>query len=443
MMRRLLQGLLATCLLAPPVAAQAPAVRAQVDSLRREVARLDSSLMHVRRLLQRIDSLTAAAPDTIAAPDTVVVPDTIVTPPPPPPPPPPPVSTLPTWAQSVDRILGPIPNCATLASSTGPTRQWYDMWRTWEPVRWKADSSRWDAANYYDRASTYLAMGVCELPHDSTLSALYLKRGLALAVDYRDKYLLPNDGGASEHWSQLEGVALHALITGDTLSRRLVGRTAERLTTQKGYYTQRKYGDTLHIDMENRISQRAILAVLLAHHLQVPGKATPVSRWPRVADSLLTMTLRAQRADGSWHYRCATGSCGLTFPYMDALLADVAIRYERLLGPDPRLLPLVQTTIDYHLANAIRADSSWHYNLTPLPGSTIGGRSASPDLNGLHPSAYAWLTQQTGDSSYLARVAPLFAKGVRAGTYSGSKQFNQAFWSSYRYLALLQRGATP
>ncbi len=435
--------LLALCLTVPAgLEAQASPTRLQVDSLRRDIARLDSALVAVRRLFARLDSLTTPAPDTVVTPDTIVVPpppDTIVAPPPPPPPPPPPVSTLPAWAQSVDRILRPIPNCAKLAVSTGPERQWYDMWRTWEPVRWKADSSRWDAANYYDRAATYLAMAVCEIPHDSTLSALYLKRGLELAVDYRDKYLIPAEpkGGTSPHWAQLEGVAVHALVTGDPISRRWVGRAADGLATT-AYYTKRVFGDTLHVDYENRIGQRAILAVLLAHELQSPGKNFPATRWPGVLDTLLTLTTRAQRANGSWGFRCSTGACGLTFPYMDMLLSDALIRFERLYRHDARILPIVQRTVDFHLANALRADSTFHYNLTPLPGGTIGGRSASGDLNGLHPATYAWLTQQTGDSTYLARVRPIFAKGVKAGQYSYSKQFNQAFWNSYRYVAMRQ-----
>ena len=237
-------------------------------------------------------------------------------------------------------------------------------------------------------------------------------------------------------------MALHALVNNDATSRRWVGRAADGIATT-AYYTKRVFGDTMHIDYENRIGQRAILAALLAHELQSPGKNFPASRWPGVLDTLLTLTTRAQRPNGSWGFRCSTGACGLTFPYMDALLSDALIRYERLYRADARILPIIRRTIDYHLANAVRADSSWHYNLTPLPGGTIGGRSASADLNGLHPSTYAWLTEQTGDSSYLARVAPLFAKGVKACQCSGSKQFNQAYWNSYRYLARLQRGATP
>ena len=414
--------------LAPLCQAQAPAdtvctrVTTIVTTTQRGRSVVDSSS------LQRCSVGTVPTP-----PPPAVPPDTTQTPPPTPPP-----ATLPAWAQAVDRLLGPIPSCAQLATASGPLREWYDAWRKWEPVRWKADSSRWDAANYYDRAAIYYAMAACEYPHDTTLSARYLARGHALALDYRDKYLLPNDGGASSHWSQLEGVALHALITGDAASRRIVGRTADVLATS-GYYIRKVFGDTMHVDMENRIAQRAILAALLAHELQAPGKTFPATRWPGVLDTLLTLTLRAQRADGSWRYRCA-GGCKLTFPYMDALLADVLIRSERLYRHDPRVLPTVRATVDYHLANAIRPDSSWHYNLTP---STFGSKSASPDLNGLHPSTYAWLAAQTGDASYLARVAPLFLKGVTATYYQGQKQFNEAFYNSYRYVALLQQTPTP
>ena len=49
---------------------------------------------------------------------------------------------------------------------------------------------------------------------------------------------------------------------------------------------------------------------LLAHELQSPGRSFSAARWPGVLDTLLTLTTRAQRADGSWGFRCSTGqSC--------------------------------------------------------------------------------------------------------------------------------------
>lgn len=427
----------------------APVVRAQVPDgpclARARVATDSLAKLHVAstvltqyqvRALRALDSLhlvrcVTSAP--VPPPDTVPTPpDT--TPTPPDTTPTPPVPGRPLWAQAVDRVLGPIPNCAQLATTTGPMREWYDAWAKWEPVRWKADSSRWDAANYYDRAAIYYAMAVCELPHDATLSARYRARADALAVDYRDKYLIKNDGGASAHWSQLEGVAVHALTTGDVTSRRIVGRTAEVLGAT-AYYTKRVFGDTTHVDMENRIAQRAILAVVLAHELESPGKSFPASRWPGVLDTLVTLTLRAQRSDGAWAYRCKAGVCGLEFPYMDALLLDALIRAETLVRHDARTLPVVRATIDHHLAVAVRADSTWKYNVRP---STLGGAGGAVDLNGLQPALYAWISAQTGDTTYLARVAPLFAKGVRGTYYAGQKQFNQQFYSSYRYVAQRQ-----
>ena len=416
--------------LAPLCQAQAPAdtvctrVTTIVTTTQRGRSVVDSSS------LQRCSVGTVPTP-----PPPSVPPDTTPAPPPTPPP-----ATLPAWAQAVDRLLGPIPNCAQLATASGPLREWYDAWRKWEPARWKADSARWDAADYYDRASIYYAMAVCELPHDTVLSATYRARGDALARNYRDVYVIPNAGGVSAHWSQLEGVAVHALTAGDSLSRRWVGRTAERLAVSN-YYLKGVVGDTTHIDYENRIGQRMLLATLLAHALQVPGASIPATKWATIADSLVTLNLRAQRPNGSWGFRClGGGACQVTFPYMDALWDDALVRMLRLRGPDARVLPSVRATVDFHRARAVRADSSWTYNLTP---STYGGATASPDLNGLHPYTWAWLSDQTGDSSYRAAVAPLFLKGVRAGYYSGSKQFNQAFYNSYRYVALEQRGATP
>lgn len=376
-----------------------------------------------------------------------VVLDTTAAPPPPPPPPsPPPVIVTRTgWAATVDSVLGPIPDCAAVAASPDPSlRRWLSNWVQYEASHWATDSSRWSAANYYDRASIYYAMAACYQRSDSTRAALYLHRGHALALDYRDQYLAPNDGGVPQHQMQLEGVALHALLTGDATSRRLVGRTAD--VALGAYYRHRVYGNVGHIDMENRIAQRAWLATLLAMRVQSPGKSIAVADWPRKLDSLLVMTYRAQQQDGRWCYRCtpAVDSMKVTFPYMDALLIDVALKYQRWYPAGPqvaRLATLRRTTAAFHVDSAMRADSSYHYNVTP---SNVGGRSSSWDVNLFHPHALWVLSQETGDPRYRDAAERLFVAGVRRGFLSGTKQFNQAYYSSYRYVAaVLAPSPTP
>jgi hypothetical protein len=367
-----------------------------------------------------------------------VVVDTTAAPPPPPPPPTlPPVVTVPAgWAATVDSLLGPIPDCgAVRASSDATLRLWLTNWEKWEAAHWATDSSSWSAANYYDRASTEYAMAACYARSDSSRAALHLARGHAIVLAYRDDYLAKNDGGVPQHQMQLEGVALHALLTGDATSRRIVGRTAD--VALGNYYRNRVFGQISHIDMENRIAQRAVLAVLLSMRLGSAGKTFPATDWSRKLDSLLVMTYRAQEPSGRWCYRCVppVDSMKLVFPYMDALLVDVALKYARWLPTGPqvaRLAVLRRTTYDFHLDSALRADSSFKYNVV---SSKVGSPSASPDLNGFHPHNLYVLWLETGNPRYRDAAALLFDKGVRAAFYSGTKQFNQAYYSSYRYVA--------
>ena len=58
----------------------------------------------------------------------------------------------------------------------------------------------------------------------------------------------------------------------------------------------------------------------------------------------------------------------------------------------------------------------------------------TPDLTLMFPSLFAWVARTTGDATYMTRADELFAAGVGTAYYQGSKQFNQAFVSSFRYL---------
>jgi hypothetical protein len=58
-------------------------------------------------------------------------------------------------------------------------------------------------------------------------------------------------------------------------------------------------------------------------------------------------------------------------------------------------------------------------------------------LNGLFVTTFGFAGAATGDSASVARSRLVFQELVRSGFPSGSKQFNQEFSTSYRYLGLL------
>jgi hypothetical protein len=122
---------------------------------------------------------------------------------------------------------------------------------------------------------------------------------------------------------------------------------------------------------------------------------------------------------------------------MDALLADALIEYTRLVAPDARVLPAVTKMLEYDWARAWDSVSgSFFYyegDCTHPMGS--GGRYPAPDLTGTLSHGFAWVAAQTGDPIWALRAETVFAAGVRGAYLMGSKQFNQAFWSSWRSLA--------
>ncbi|MBK6457712.1 MAG: Ig-like domain-containing protein [Gemmatimonadetes bacterium] len=81
---------------------------------------------------------------------------------------------------------------------------------------WTQTADAW-SGNYYDRAQIYYAWWV------RTGNPEYWRRGTLMALNYRINYLEANNYGASNFWSQLEGVALHYRLTGDPMSQKAVG----------------------------------------------------------------------------------------------------------------------------------------------------------------------------------------------------------------------------
>ncbi len=97
--------------------------------------------------------------------------------------------------------------------------------RTFADRHWAQDGPRWEAANYYDRARIYYVAWARSGEPD------WLQRAHALAVDYRDRYLIANRNQPSAHWAQMAGVMIHHWATGDSASRDSVVRVAETFST--------------------------------------------------------------------------------------------------------------------------------------------------------------------------------------------------------------------
>ncbi len=304
---------------------------------------------------------------------------------------------------------------------------------------WRMAGDKWDD-NYYDRAlifyTAWMRSGDPEFWHRAT----------RIALNYRRRYLEKNSYKSTPHWAQLGGLELHYLLTGDTLSRRAVaGVFAWGLSS----FAKARPGTNPALDnkqseyMENRIQARVMQGALASYRMQASyrsdGRSFPASEWPATLRNILNKTLASQEANGSYSW---AQICGGQLNYMVGLLNDVLIEYYRDFEADPRIPGAIERANEYLWTTQwLPNDKAFKYasvRCTPNKfGTNVGGMTAAGDLNGLMVTSFGWLYQQTGDVKWRQRGDAIFA-GMFAprwlANYNGSKQFNQAYTSSYRYL---------
>lgn len=346
---------------------------------------------------------------------------TATAPAPTPPPAPPPPSTTDTRVAAIFGLMGAAPTVASTEARGGTWARYESDFRTFADRHWAASGADWSLGNFYDRAMMYYVWWA------RSGNQTYLDRANQMAVNYRRNYLEANAYGSSPHWLQIDGVALHYLVTGDAASLTAVGRTADGFAGDPWIAS---LGGTNFAD--NRIQARTITALLDAWKLRAPS--TRGYDWAAKLRQALPVILATQSADGA--YRERNAQCGYNKPFMVGMLNDALIRYYETFERDPRILPAVRRAVDYMWArNWLSGAQSFQY----LEGYCTspygdGDPSAAPDLNLMIVSGYGWVGRMTGDGSYYTKGDAVFAGGVTRAWIDGQKQFNQQYTSSYRYL---------
>jgi uncharacterized protein YjdB len=386
-----------------------------------------------------------------------------------PPPPPPPPGSAPKGVDGVKWLAGPIPSVSA-SKALGATYVTYeDDFVKYADYHWAAHGANWEQANYYDRAATYYVWWA------RTGNTTYLSRANAIALDYRTKYLegiaMPYTYNASTYWHMPLGLALHYLVTGDEKSRQAVGYSAEWLSSVglvsgigkkttmalvSNARTQSPIGKTLSDPItvgtaENRWRGRVLQASVLAHAINAPqngpatgyGKGGPIAvvpgTWAEKAKVALDLVLGFQNADGSYRDE---QSGGAEKPFMDGLLNDALILYYQFVAPDPRIPSAVKRNLDYNWANTWLGHTEnsptfayyeWNYT-SPTNSSWAGSRTPAGDLNLMMVNAFGWVYAMTGDAAYRDRGNQVFKGGVDLGYVQGSKQFNQSYAGSWRFV---------
>lgn len=315
---------------------------------------------------------------------------------------------------AIARILG-MPNMAGDWTSLAYTSAYDSIFQKWGDQYWEETGGQW-GSTYYDRGLAWYAAWW------RTGDVGYLERGHADVVNYRDEYVLPNNGAVPPRWANPEGLAIHYLLTGDDQSAYAISRMADILG--------RSWIDDMLTTQyqDGRVQGRTVLVVLIASLIDAPAVRDWSAETKQGIDAIIEW-YEVSGGDGTWDMKSYCGGQA-NFQVAHALL-EVLIRYYDLVEPDPRIPPIVKASLDYMW-------EWWDESGQALSYLTVscdnGGTGAAPDLNLLSVPPFGWYYQYSGDATYRDRGDKLFEGGLWETYWSGKKQFNQSFMRSWRYL---------
>jgi hypothetical protein len=333
----------------------------------------------------------------------------------------------PNYLIATDLVGGTISSAATAALG-GVFARYESDFVKFGGTLWRSEGANW-GGDYYDRALIYYAMWV------RTGDPTYWERAGQIAYDYRAKYLEANNFVSSPHWAQLEGLEKHYLMTGDDKSRFAVARVAN---VMNGYinttYMSRAGGDS-------RIAARVLHSQLLAWRLTPPGQTlagNSAATYGAHLEAALANITAWQQPDGSFPEDGVT--CGGQLNYMVGLQNDALIKTYAYYAPATtsqsalrtQIQTIVQKAVDYIWSTQwLPANSAFKYASVQCAN---GGPTAAPDLNNLIATGFGWLYKRTGNAQYLTNGDAIFAGGVTQAWLNGTKQFNEEYSASFRYL---------
>ncbi len=322
---------------------------------------------------------------------------------------------------TVASLEGPLPSVASIEARGGVWATYESKFRTWAENHWTADGSNWGSAYFYDRAKIFYVWWA------RTGNAAYLSRAHALVADFRTRYIEGGGYRPDAHYADMEGIALHYLLTGDERSLLAVGRVAD-MFYEPGYQDQ--LGDTTGIG-DPRVQARALTSIILARQLKAPSLWG--TDWTVAARSTVNQILRTQSADGAYRWWV---TCYKNEPWIDGLLNQALIDYYTFVEADPRVATMVRRNVDYLWTNnwipASRAMTYMDGACTWGP-NTGSGPGPAPEANMLVLSGFGFTYRTTGDPKYITQGDQVLTGGVNGSWYNGSKHFNQIHMSSYQY----------
>jgi hypothetical protein len=328
--------------------------------------------------------------------------------------------TSPSYLVSTE-VVGQTVTRAAAPSSPAAFPTYETNFVTYGNQHWATEAGNW-TYDYYDRALIWYTWWV------RTGDPEYWRRGTIDAVAYRQQYVEQMANYTMQpHNAQLEGLAVHYLLTGDEASRYAVGKVAYLFSWMWTPYincTQCTSNGGQYV--EGRIQARTLMSHYLAWMIDAVGD-TPTD-WASVMATDVTNILSTQQPDGS--YRFVNWEMAHS-NYMTGMMHDALIKYYTYVQADTRIPPAIKKTLDWMWATQWDASAQAFKYLDVATSS--GGTTPYPDLNGLIVTGYGWYYQYSRDATYKTEGDAILAGG-NAAYLDGYKQFNQSYTQSYRYL---------
>lgn len=318
----------------------------------------------------------------------------------------------------------------------------------------------------------------------------YLDRANALARQYIDAFLVPNNGVHSEvNKLFYKGVSLYYAATGYAPALAMLGKVADFVAPYWVYGNGLSAGTAPYTRigepnpgvsaanmftqggsyMDGRINARVLEFVTLAAICGAPSALGYT--WTTVATDAANflITRRGPFADGQWRFaEGADGSGGpmnpsyYAYPWQMAMIWNALAFYYRAFIADSRIPTAVATSIQQTVNAGMWVPfgtvgapytRGWKYNEHPIPGE--GGEGVFPSLNAFFIPGIAFAYARTGTTAFktLAHEAlvGLVDTMVNNGFYNVDwvgtpayiqKQFNQGFWEAWVEFPMVSSVAT-
>src|SRR5437899_6245074 len=239
-------------------------------------------------------------------------------------------------------------------------------------------------------------------------------------TDYRDQYVLPNNGNVPGHWNFTTGLRTDYEHSADGTSK-----NAAILLSQNAAYARdgTPLAWTQSADTSREVAY-AILSYINTEALGEPPRQRRVDLVNQAYDHMAQWFVRFAWP-GPWQQ--SPQETGRLAPFMVGLTAHTLIRDWEQTN-DPRLIPALRLAADWMWANAwIPRDASmWEDSRYRTAGA--------PDANLLIAPIYAFLYRQTGDTKYRDQGDQIFSGGVTGAWLGDGKHFDHNYWWSFDYV---------